>query len=150
MLYNLRGGLLVNAYQTSRRNDSDHLGPNYVYQRTEEHETYLFLISGTSGWTNCTESFLFSLVNPSGAKPTKMPLRGTNNENGIFCHSGYGPTVGGGHDLYIASGANTNSSSKSYIGNTYQCPANADSSPFIAGQKHFRVSELEVFVFKAN
>ena len=123
-----------------------------MYQRTKERETYLFLISGGSGWTNCAESFLFSLVNPSGAKPTKMPLRGTANQNGIFCDSGYGPTFGGGldHDLYIANVANANSHSRSELGNTYQCPASANSSSFLAGQFNFRVSELEVFVFKAN
>lgn len=121
-----------------------------MYQRTKEHETYLFLISGASGWTNCAESFLFSLVNPSGAKPTKMPLTGTSNQNGILCNSAYGPTFGGGHDLFIATGANANFNSKSYLGNTYQCPANAGSSSFLAGQKKFSVSELEVFVFKGN
>ena len=121
-----------------------------MYQRPKEHETYLFLISGASGWTNCAESFLFSLVNPSGSEPTKMPLKGNNTSSGIFCDSSYGPTFGGGHDLYIANVANANSSSRSKLGNTYQCPASADSSSFLAGQKNFRVSELEVFVFKAN
>ena len=103
-----------------------------------------------TGWTRCTESFLFSLVNPSAAGPTKLPLKGTSNQDGIYCGSGCGPLFGGGHDLNIANGANANSSSYSNLGNTYQCPANVDSSSFLAGQQNFRVSELEVFVFKAN
>ena len=110
----------------------------------------MFLISGISGWTNCVESFLFSLVNASGAKPTKMPLTGTGNEYGIFCDSGYGPTFGGNHDLHIANGANANSSSYSNLGNTYHCPANANASSFLAGKRNFSVNEVEVFVFKAS
>ena len=47
------------------------------------------------------ESFLFSLVNPSGATQTKLPLKGTANNYGIYCNSSYGPTFGGGHDLKI-------------------------------------------------
>ena len=121
---------------------------NYVYQRTNEKQTYLFLISAVSGWKSCTESFLFSLVNASGATPTKMPLKGTSNHCGIYCNSGYGPSFGAGHDLHIANGANANSSSYSNLGNTYQCPANANSSTFLAGQKNFSVNEAEVFVFK--
>ena len=69
----------------------------------------IILISGVSGYKQCTESFLFSLVNPSGSEPTKMPLRGTHNNNGIYCNSSYGPIFGGGHDLLIANGANANS-----------------------------------------
>ena len=88
-------------------------------------------------------------MNPSGSELTKMPLRGTNNQNGICCKSSYGPTFGGGHDLYIASGANANSSSYSNLGNTYQCPTNANSS-FLVGGRDFSVNEIEVFVFKAN
>ena len=108
----------------------------------------MLLISGGSSWKSCTESFLFSLVNPSGATPTKMPLNGTSNQHGIFCKSGYGPSFGGGHDLHIANGANANSSSYSNLGTTYQCPANANSSSFLAGQRNFSVNEVEVFVFK--
>lgn len=118
------------------------------YQRTNEKQTYLFLISVGSGWKSCTESFLFSLVNASGATPTKMPLNGTSNQHGIYCNSGYGPSFGAGHDLYIANGANANSSSYSILGTTYQCPAYANSSSFLAGQRNFSVNEVEVFVLK--
>lgn len=121
---------------------------NYVYQRTNEKQTYLFLISVDSGWKSCTESFLFSLVNASGATPTKMPLNGTKNQHGIYCNRGYGPSFGAGHDLHIASGANANSNSYSSLGSTYQCPANANSSTFLAGRSNFSVYEVEVFVFK--
>ena len=116
-------------------------------ERSMEH--FLCVILGSGSYKYCAGSFLFSLVNPSGAEPTKMPLKGTANQNGIHCSSGYGPTFGGGHDLHIANGANANSNSCSNLGNTYQCPANANSS-FLVGQRNFCVNEMEVFVFKAN
>ena len=78
-----------------------------------------------------------------------MPLAGNYNQNGIYCNRSYGPTFGGNHDLFIASGANANTKSYSVMGNTYQCPANGNSS-FLVGQRNFSVSEVEVFVFKAN
>ena len=87
-------------------------------------------------------------MNASGATPTKMPLNGTSNQHGIYCNGGYGPSFGEGHDLHIANGANANLSSYSNLGNTYQCPANANSSSFLAGQRSFSVNEVEVFVFK--
>ena len=87
-------------------------------------------------------------MNASGATLAKMPLKGTKKQYGIYCNSGYGPSFGGGHDLHIANGANANSTSYSNLGNTYQCPANANSSSFLAGQSNFIVNEVEVFVFK--
>ena len=109
----------------------------------------VIILGSSTEYKKCAESFLFSLVNPSGTGPTKMPLKGNNNQYGICCYSEYGPTFGGGNDLYIASGANANSNSHCNLGNTYQCPANANSS-FLVGQKNFCVNEMEVFVFKAN
>ena len=109
----------------------------------------IILISGAGGYKQCTESFLFSLVNPSGSEPTKMPLRGTNNNNGIYCNSSYGPTFGGGHDLFIANGANANSNSSSNLGFSYECPPHANAS-FLVGQTNFTVSELEVFLIQAT
>ena len=78
-----------------------------------------------------------------------MPLSGTNNQNGIYCNSSYGPIFGGGHDLLIASGANANSNSSSNLGGSYECPPHANSS-LLVGQTNFTVSELEVFVFQAT
>ena len=78
-----------------------------------------------------------------------MPLAGNDNQYGIYCDSSYGPTFGASHDLYIAAGANANRNSYSILGNTYQCPANGNSS-FLVGRRNFSVNEVEVFVFKAN
>ena len=87
-------------------------------------------------------------MNPSVAGPTKIALKGTKNQKGIFCNSGYGPTFGGGHDLYIGNEANEVENSASNLGHSYQS-VNANST-FLAGQDVFVVSELEVFVLQAN
>lgn len=94
------------------------------------------------------ESFLFSLVNPSGDKPTKLPLKGTSNDNGIYCDGSEGPTFGGGHDLKIGNNANVNTDSYTQLGTTYECPPHASSTTFLAGDENFTVDELEVFVFQ--
>ncbi|XP_068712945.1 BTB/POZ domain-containing protein KCTD14-like [Montipora foliosa] len=99
---------------------------------------------GSTGFKRCEKSFLFSLVNQSGAGPTKMKLKGSSNHYGIFCGNSYGPTFGGSHDLYISSDANTNDSSYSNLNNTYECPPNMVATSFLAGGNN----ELEVFVFK--
>ena len=107
----------------------------------------LFLFSGAGVYKYCHESFLFSIVNPSGVAPTKVKLKGSSNQNGIYCNNSYGPTFGGGHDLYISSDSNVNSNSKCNITHTYECPQNTNSA-FFAGQQNFNVQELEVFVYQ--
>lgn len=108
----------------------------------------LFIL-GSGSWKHCKESFLFSLVNPSSDKPTLLPLKGTKNQNGILCDSGCGPIFGDGGDLFIASGANANSDSYSNLGKSYQCPPEANGETFLAGQRCFVITELEVFAFQA-
>ena len=90
---------------------------------------------------------MFSLVNPSGMPPTKIsPGAGQENE-AIFCHSGYGPTFGSGHDLHIPSEPN---SSNCYVSlnSTYQCPTGQNANKILTGSQNFRVSEMEVFGFE--
>ena len=111
---------------------------------------HILVISGVNSYKSCTESFLFSLVNPSGTAPTKLSLKGTSNQNGIYCHNGYGPTFGGGHDLYITSDANANSNSGSTLGHTFESPPHITPSTFFAGKPKFVVNELEVFIFQGN
>lgn len=94
------------------------------------------------------DSFLFSLVNPSGATQTKLPLKGTANNYGIYCNSSYGPTFGGGHDLKIGNDGNTNTDSYSQLDHTYEYPPHAANTTFLVGNKNFTVDEVEVFVFQ--
>ena len=113
----------------------------------ERKENKFLFISGSGGCKYCKTSFLFSLVNPSGARPTLLPLKGAANKNGICCSKSIGPSFGGGPDLCIANGANANSESCSHLGNSYECPPDADCNTFLAGQNYFVVTELEVFAF---
>lgn len=112
----------------------------------------LFFISASRAYKHCTECFLFSLVNPGGVGPTKMPIKGNSAKKGIYCHISYGPTFGGGPaDLTISSEANVNSNSHtSNLGSTYECPAHITPSTFFTGNKKFVVDELEVFGYRAE
>ena len=94
------------------------------------------------------EAFLFSLANPSGDTPTKLPLKGTTNQYGIYCNGSHGPTFGAGDDLRISNSANENTDSYSQLDNTYECPPHATNTTFLAGTRNFTVNELEVFVFQ--
>ncbi|KAL9951567.1 hypothetical protein ACROYT_G044251 [Oculina patagonica] len=93
------------------------------------------------------DSFLFSLVNPSGLPPTKMPLVAGREGNAIYCNSSYGPTFGGGHDLRIPNSPNSNSCYVN-LNNTYQCPTGQNNTTFFTGNQNFTISEMEVFGFE--
>lgn len=95
----------------------------------------------------CNESFIFSLVNPSGSVPTKLPLKPDQTKYGIYCNSGCGPAFGGGHDLTICEDANSSSKSFSSLGNSYECPRHITST-FLTEERTFLVSEVEVFGLK--
>ena len=108
-------------------------------------QIFLFCL-GSGIYKKASGSFLFSLVNPSGLPPTKMPLMAGKEGNAINCNSGYGPTFGGGHDLHIPNAPHSNNG---YIalGNSYQCPTGQNGSTFLTGNRNFTVNEMEVFVF---
>ena len=62
----------------------------------------------------------------------------------------YGPTFGGGLDIYISDYASSNSNSKSNLGFTYSPPSghNVDSTfaqTFLAGTYYFTPDEVETF-----
>ena len=103
-----------------------------------------FFYLGSGSWKTAQNSFLYSLVNPSGLSPTKMPLKSGREEYAMFYNSGYGPTYGGGHDLYICNAPNSNNCS-TYLNNTYQCPSGQNNNMVLTGGQYFRVSEMEVY-----
>ena len=67
----------------------------------------------------------------------------------IVSCSNYGPTFGGGHDIYIANNAANSSSSYSYF-STYLPPSGYSSgwSSFLAGSYYFTPDEIETFFYK--
>ncbi len=96
-------------------------------------------------WSHDTNAFLFSLVNKSD-RPARFVSVGVEStySNGLF-----GPTFGGGYDLYIADHSNLNTSSYSNLGYTYKHGnfsfGTNEATSFLAGAFSFQVEEIEVF-----
>jgi len=86
-------------------------------------------------------SFIFTLSNPYGSVPTVFHFK---SGNGPYDHPSYGPTWGGGHDLYISNGCNGNNSSYSNFPNSYSDILGYGNNTF-TGAKNFQVAEIEVF-----
>ena len=105
------------------------------------------MCQASAGYTKSTESFLFSLVNTKDLPPTKMPLREGKENNAIYLQNGYGPTFGGGHDLFICNAPNANNCTAK-LNNSYECPAGENAVNFLTGTETFRVDEMEVFGFE--
>ena len=93
-----------------------------------------------------SQSFLFTLVNPSGNQPTKItPKPGA----GIRCKSDFGPTFGDSadcHDLRVWTKVNRGSyTSHLDLGYGFTCPEDVNGETYFTGVNPFEVSELEVF-----
>ena len=96
-------------------------------------------------------AFLFSLVNPFGVGPVRIPDE--ENESGcvIVCDSKYGPTFRqelktyGRSYLYISDNANASSSSYSCLHGKFSCPEGKPRDLFFTGSKNFTVDDYEVF-----
>jgi len=100
----------------------------------------------SGAFKNDKNAFIFSFLNASN-KPCKINC--TNPTNSIYCHSSYGPTFGGGHDIYIANNSNQNSTSYSNLCHSYALTgytnATTQADSFLAGAYNFQVTEIEVF-----
>ena len=98
-------------------------------------------------------AFLFSLVNPFGVGPVRIPDE--ENESGcvIVCHRKYGPTFLQdvktafltGSYLYISDNANASPSSYSSLHGKFSCPEGKPPNLFFTGSKSFTVDDYEVF-----
>ena len=93
----------------------------------------------SSRYKKQNNSFLFSLINES-KKPEKIMIN-SYYEKAIYCSASYGPTFGGGHDIYISDKSNENK--LSYSGGSGNSYISAYST--IAGSKNFQVLEIEVY-----
>ncbi len=63
-----------------------------------------------------SKSFIFTLVNPNDIPPTRYKIQ--HQSASIFDYASYGPTFG--HDIYVASNSNTNTSSSIYFPDAYK------------------------------
>lgn len=91
--------------------------------------------------------FLFSIVNKKG-KAVKFDNYGTDR-NSCYNSSGYGPTFGGGHDLYICDNSNSVNSSYCNSSYSYRFPTmnygSSEAQAMLAGSYNFQTTEIEVF-----
>jgi hypothetical protein len=85
-------------------------------------------------------------------QPFKCPIINGKNGNAIYCLPSYLAIFGGGggHDLVIFSNANSNQSSYSKLGHTYQPPpgyqqGTQQTQSLFAGSYKFQPTEIEVF-----
>jgi hypothetical protein len=104
----------------------------------------------TSNYQFSMDSFLFSLVN-SHKKLYHFKQTSTNGQYSIYGNSGYGPTFGGGHDIYIVGASNQSTSSYSNFGHSFDCSpmggsySSTQAQSFLAGSYSFKTSEIEVY-----
>ena len=97
-------------------------------------------------WKCDPSSFIFSLTNKEN-RPVKMMT--TDVDKSIYCSQRYGPTFGGGFDIFIDNNANVSMKSFSNLGWTYEHPEYAcktnEAQSFLAGSYKFQLDEVEVY-----
>ena len=102
--------------------------------------------TGDGNYHSDPKSFLFTLTNINGTEPTKCQISSTGNS--VYHDNNYGPTFGGGHDIYINpdfinknSYANFPSSYKDIIGK-----GNSTFSGNFSNY-YFKLNEIEIFKY---
>ena len=121
----------------------------------------LFFLIFPAGYSSCpgyrydSQAFLFALVNKPGWAPVKLPQTGQYSSYGYSIHdcSSYGPTFGGGNDIYICDYASSSGTSSTYPGYTYSAPSGYSfgstfAYTFLHGQSntyYFTPDEVETF-----
>jgi hypothetical protein len=99
--------------------------------------------SGSCRADPSTRSFVFTLKNPRGTDPMKFSL--ANAQYAIYCHSGYGPVFGNGHDIYVANNSDANAASYTNLGSGYTNYTGVDGRTVFTGAHNFRAKAVEVF-----
>ena len=132
-------------------NKCDNKGPTICLCQNEKGN--IFGAYSSISWTSdgnyhaaANGSFLFTLTNIHNTVPTKYP--NTQNYNyAVYHDSGYGPTFGGNHDLYISNNYLNNNSSYCSLGYSYPDVLGQGNSIFSGdvNTKSFKLKELEVF-----
>ena len=104
-----------------------------------------FVSSGSAGSQYSTNTFLYSLKNYKGYGYFKQDITNGYYGGATYSYYSYGPTFGGGHDMYIAdnAGGNTNSYFSCYAYRSPYC----DYSIWVGTRygNNFRPDELEVY-----
>jgi len=99
-------------------------------------------------------TFIFSLKNPLN-QPIMLKNNGpqANNQYSIYDLSTYGPTFGGGHDIFISSNSNTQKTNYCNLGHSFDSPSGMSFGDekiknFLCGNYNFQVKEIEVYCRK--
>ena len=93
-----------------------------------------------------SSAFIFILINKD-SNPIKIKINQIHKA--IDCDSSYGPTYGGGTDLYISDSSNENNKSFSNLSHSYKHSqyvyGSTEAKNFLAGTHNFSTDEIEVF-----
>jgi len=74
---------------------------------------------------------------------TKYPIKSGRENYAIYCNSAYGPTFGGGHDLYVRNSPITYTGSYTNGGHSYKFPSYPNYQ-LNDGTKTFKVKDYVV------
>jgi len=139
------------------RGSRDGFDANTFHTKCDDAEATLTIVKSTSGnifggysdqswkvtnnYKTSNNCWLFS-IDHKEIYPVKK-----NNTQAIYTYSSYGPTFGGGHDLYIYLYAN-GSGSYSNLGHSYECNSSlnpTEKQSRLAGSYQFAIEEVEVY-----
>jgi hypothetical protein len=146
------------------RGSVDGFGSDAFHRKCDGHQDTVTIIRTTTGYIfggytpvawvpdrdsylsdDRLESFLFTIKNPHGFSPQIFRLKQQDKGVAICSGPAYGPTFGGGHDIYICPQCSTSNQNYANFGHSYENGTGLDGTTFLAGSYHFTVQELEVF-----
>ena len=96
--------------------------------------------------TTDSQSFLFTLVNPSGTEPVKITPK-PDAPGGIRCQNHWGPTFGTSQSYDLLVWYKESSGIVNYLdlGHGFTCPKNADKRTYFTGKSPFEIDQMEVY-----
>ena len=93
-------------------------------------------------YTNDPRAFIFTLVNPHSIPPTRYLIKGGQEQSAFYNGASYGPTFGGGHDIYVPSKSNETTGYTHFY--SYMDTTSKGSLTF-TGNSSFLTREIEVY-----
>ena len=131
----------------------DNQGPNICLYKNEKGNifgsyTSLSWASDNNGaYRSASDSFLFTLTNIYNIEPTKFS--NSNSSYSVYHYYNYGPTFGGGNDIYVTTNYNNSDGVYTYFPHSYQDTLGKGKSIFTGdynnNNDHFKLKEIEVF-----
>ena len=129
-------------------NKCDNQGPNICLFKNDKGNIFGGYSSisweRNGGYRSASNSFLFTLTNIYNTEPTKFP--NSNSNYSLYFHSSYGPTFGGGSDIYTYTNFFDNNNG-SGLGHSYKDILGKGYSIFSGDNNstNFKLKEIEVF-----